>query len=158
MHSRRMNETLLTRGPAGSDTATPAVRVTGITKRYGEVTAVAGVDLTITAGEVVALLGPNGAGKSTTIDIMLGLTRPDSGTVALYGQDPAAAIRAGQVGALLQSGGLLPDLTVGEIVSLAGSLHRQPRPLAEVLKRAGIADLAKRRVGQLSGGQQQRVR
>jgi ABC-2 type transport system ATP-binding protein len=153
-----MNETLLTRGPAGSDTATPAVRVTGITKRYGEVTAVAGVDLTITAGEVVALLGPNGAGKSTTIDIMLGLTRPDTGSVALYGQDPATAIRAGQIGALLQSGGLLPDLTVGEIVSLAGSLHRQPRPLAEVLKRAGIADLAKRRVGLLSGGQQQRVR
>jgi ABC-2 type transport system ATP-binding protein len=139
-------------------TNAPAVRVTGLTKRYGEVTAVNGLDLTIAPGEVVALLGPNGAGKSTTIDMMLGLTRPDAGTVSVYGASPATAIRDGRVGAQLQSGGLLPDLTVGEIVGLSAALHKRHRPVAGVLKTAGLTDLAQRRVAGLSGGQQQRVR
>jgi len=138
--------------------AAPPVRLTGLTKRYGEVTAVAGIDLTIAPGEVVALLGPNGAGKSTTIDMLLGLTRPDTGTVSIYGRDPAAAIRAGHVGAMLQSGGLLPDLSVQETVALAASLYPRPRPVRDVLARAGVADLARRNVARLSGGQQQRVR
>jgi ABC-2 type transport system ATP-binding protein len=137
---------------------TSAVLLTGLVKRYGPVTAVAGLDLTIAPGEVVALLGPNGAGKSTTIDMMLGLSRPDAGAAKVYGLAPAEAIAAGKVGAVLQSGGLLPDLTVRETVQLAGSLHPAHRPIAEVLDRAGIADLAGRRVGRLSGGQQQRVR
>jgi ABC-type multidrug transport system ATPase subunit len=68
-------------------TTTPAVLV-GLTKRYGSVTAVDDLNLTINAGEVVALLGPNGAGKSTTIDMMLGLTQPDRGDVRLYGKPP----------------------------------------------------------------------
>jgi ABC-2 type transport system ATP-binding protein len=139
-------------------TNAPAVRVTGLTKRYGEVTAVNGLDLVIAPGEVVALLGPNGAGKSTTIDMMLGLTRPDAGTVSVYGESPATAIRDGRVGAQLQSGGLLPDVTVGEIVGLSAALHKRHRPVAGVLKTAGLTDLAKRRVAGLSGGQQQRVR
>ncbi len=136
----------------------PAVKVTGLTKRYGEVTAVRGLDLTIDQGEVVALLGPNGAGKSTAIDMMLGLTRPDAGEVSVYGTQPTAAIRAGQVGALLQSGGLLPDLTVAEIVGLSAALHKRHRPVPAVLARAGLTDIAKRRIAGLSGGQQQRVR
>ncbi|HET6213150.1 MAG TPA: ABC transporter ATP-binding protein [Micromonosporaceae bacterium] len=136
----------------------PAVRLAGLTKRYGQLTAVDSLDLTIRSGEVVALLGPNGAGKSTTIDMLLGLSRPDAGTVSLYGVTPAEAIRRGQVNALLQSGGLLPDLTVREIVALVAALHDRPRPVPEVLDRAGVAELAKRRVGELSGGQQQRVR
>ena len=137
---------------------TPAVALTGLSKRFGSVTAVDSLDLTIAPGEVVALLGPNGAGKSTTIEMLLGLTRPDAGSVQLHGLAPADAIRAGSVGAMLQSGGLLPDLTVSEIVGLAASLHRRHRPVRDVLARAGVADLARRRVGQLSGGQQQRVR
>jgi ABC-2 type transport system ATP-binding protein len=156
---------------ASSRAGEAAVRLTGLTKRYDQVVAVAGLDLTIAPGEVVALLGPNGAGKSTTIDMLLGLTRPDSGSVAVYGMDPVAAIRSGRVGALLQSGGLLPDLTVGEIVTLSASLaaraghssppspHRRgPRPVSQVLELAGVSDLTKRRIAQLSGGQQQRVR
>jgi ABC-2 type transport system ATP-binding protein len=157
----------------GNDTTDP-VRLTGLTKRYGEVTAVDGLDLTIRRGEVVALLGPNGAGKSTTIDILLGLVRPDTGTALLYGQPPARAVAEGRVGALLQSGGLLPDLTAGETVRLAAALAKRPRPAAcagrraklrgpglpeaEVLDRAGVAEFARRRVADLSGGQQQRVR
>jgi ABC-2 type transport system ATP-binding protein len=153
-----MTETLLTGAPGRQAAGQAAVSLRRLTKRYGQVTAVDGLDLTIYPGEVVALLGPNGAGKSTTLDMLLGLARPDAGAATLFGRAPAEAIRRGQVGALLQSGGLLPDLTVREIVQLAGSLHHRHRPIAEVLDRAGIADLATRRVGRLSGGQQQRVR
>jgi ABC-2 type transport system ATP-binding protein len=153
-----MTEILLTAaaGRQGSDPAAASLR--GLTKRYGPVTAVDGLDLTIHPGEVVALLGPNGAGKSTTIDMLLGLARPDAGQARLFGLTPQEAVRRGRVGALLQSGGLLPDLTVGETVRLTGTLYRTHRPVAEVLHRAGVADLAGRRVGVLSGGQQQRVR
>jgi ABC-2 type transport system ATP-binding protein len=134
------------------------VRLTGLIKRYGEVTAVDGLHLTIRRGEVVALLGPNGAGKSTTIDMLLGLVRPDAGSALLYGMPPARAVAEGRVGALLQSGGLLPDLTAAETVRLAAALAKRPRPVAEVIDRAGLGAFAGRRVGQLSGGQQQRVR
>ncbi len=135
-----------------------AVGLTGLTKRYGELTAVNQVDLNIAAGEVVALLGPNGAGKSTTIDMMLGLAKPDAGSASIYHRSPHQAIVDGKVGAMLQSGGLLPDLTTAEIVTLAASLYRKHRPIPEVLERAGVAEFAKQRVGRLSGGQQQRVR
>jgi ABC-2 type transport system ATP-binding protein len=135
-----------------------AVHLAGLTKRYGEVTAVNALDLTIHPGEVVALLGPNGAGKSTTIDMMLGLTRPDDGSASVYDRRPAQAIAEGKVGAMLQSGGLLPDLTVTEIVRLTASLYPKHRPVDGVLERAGVTDLATQRVGRLSGGQQQRVR
>src|SRR5690348_16107404 len=84
-----------------------AVSLRGLTKRYGELTAVDALDLTISSGEVVALLGPNGAGKSTTIDMMLGLAKPDRGTATIYDLAPGQAISQGKVGAMLQSGGLL---------------------------------------------------
>lgn len=135
-----------------------AVQLTGLTKRFGALTAVDGLDLTIRRGEVVALLGPNGAGKSTTIDMLLGLLRPDAGTVLLDGQPPAKAIAKGIVGALLQSGGLLPDLTAGETVRLTAALQQRSRPVREVLERSGVAEFADQRVGGLSGGQQQRIR
>ncbi|UWP78755.1 ABC transporter ATP-binding protein [Dactylosporangium fulvum] len=136
----------------------PAVQLTGLTRRFGAVTAVDGLDLTIRRGEVVALLGPNGAGKSTTIDMLLGLLRPDAGTVLLDGAPPEKAIAAGTVGALMQSGGLLPDLTAAETVRLAAALQRKPRDVDEVLERAGVTEFAKQQVGGLSGGQQQRIR
>jgi ABC-2 type transport system ATP-binding protein len=137
---------------------TPTVALSGLTKSYGSVRAVDGLDLVIQPGEVVALLGPNGAGKSTTIDMLLGLARPDTGTARLFGMPPAGAIAAGKVGALLQSGGLLPDLTVREIVELSAALYAGHRQVPDVLARAGLTDLAGRRVAKLSGGQQQRVR
>ncbi|MER7274314.1 ABC transporter ATP-binding protein [Dactylosporangium sp. NPDC000244] len=135
-----------------------AVQLAGLTRRFGPVTAVDGLDLTIRRGEVVALLGPNGAGKSTTIDMLLGLLRPDSGEVRLYGESPAKAIARGAVGALMQTGGLLPDLTAEETVRLAAALQRNPRDVGEVIARAGVAEFARQRVGGLSGGQQQRIR
>ncbi|PKV99780.1 ABC-2 type transport system ATP-binding protein [Amycolatopsis echigonensis] len=135
-----------------------AIRLGGIAKRYGDVRAVSHVDLTIAPGEVVALLGPNGAGKSTTVDMILGLTTPDEGTVSVFGQAPADAVRAGMIGAMLQGGTLLDDLTVRETVGLVAKLHRRPMPVRDALRAAGVEDIADRRANKLSGGQKQRVR
>ncbi|MFI5782177.1 ABC transporter ATP-binding protein [Nocardia sp. NPDC051570] len=152
----------ITSGPAARAVAGAAIELRGLTKSFhtpgGPVHAVDGLDLTVAPGEIVAFLGPNGAGKSTTIDMLLGLLRPDSGRVELFGGTPAQAIGAGRVSAVLQSGGLLPDLTVAETVRLVACLHAHPRPAQEVLRRAGIDGLADRMVGKCSGGQQQRLR
>ncbi|MBP5802506.1 ABC transporter ATP-binding protein [Microbacterium maritypicum] len=124
------------------------------------VQAVDGVDLSIRRGEVVALLGPNGAGKTTTLDMLLGLTQPSSGTVRVLGVAPERATASGAIGAVLQTGGLLGDLTVGETVRLIASLHG-PQALGrvdEVLSRADLEHLARRRVSKCSGGEQQRVK
>jgi ABC-2 type transport system ATP-binding protein len=139
-------------------TTPPAVALSGLTKRFGTVTAVDGLDLTVQPGEVVAFLGPNGAGKTSTIDVMLGLSQPDAGTVEVFGLAPRTAVAQGLVTAVMQSGGLLKDLTVGETVELTAALFAHTRPVAEVLDRAGLADIAGRRVGKCSGGQQQRLR
>lgn len=135
-----------------------AVDARGVTKSFGSVRAVNGIDLQIAPGEIVAFLGPNGAGKTTTIDMLLGLGKPDSGTISVFGRSPRGAIARGQVSAVLQSGGLLKDLTVRETVQLTSTLFAEPRPVGEVLDRAGIADAAGRLVGKCSGGQQQRLR
>ncbi|MFI7427433.1 ATP-binding cassette domain-containing protein [Micromonospora sp. NPDC049836] len=140
-----------------TDTA-PAVDLAGITKTFGPVTAVDGLSLRIEPGEVVAFLGPNGAGKTTTVDMLLGLARPDAGTVRLFGGTPADAVQLGRVAAVMQTGGLLKDLTVAETVRLTAHFYADARPPAEVLERAGIADIADRLVGKCSGGQQQRLR
>jgi ABC-type uncharacterized transport system ATPase subunit len=99
-----------------------------LSKSYGEVRAVQDVDLPIAVGETVALLGPNGAGKSTTIDMMLGLTRPDTGTVSLFGQPPEAAVQAGHVGGMLQTGSLLQYLNVRELLTTV-ALYRAQLPV-----------------------------
>ncbi len=124
----------------------------------GPVRAVRGIDVAISAGETVAFLGPNGAGKSTTIDMLLGLLEPDSGTVSVFGGSPAEAIAAGSVGAMLQTGALIRDLSVRELVDMMASLYPAPLPVDEVLELTGIADIARRRTQKLSGGQTQRVR
>lgn len=136
----------------------PVLRLTGLTKRFGALTAVDGVDLAIGAGEVVALLGQNGAGKTTTIDLALGLASPTAGTAQLFGGVPRRAVVDGRVGAMLQGGALLPTTTVRESVALVAAAHRHPLPVDEALERAGVADIAKQKVGRLSGGQLQRAR
>ncbi|MCU1613237.1 MAG: multidrug transporter ATP-binding protein, partial [Frankiales bacterium] len=138
--------------------AAPAVALSGLTKRFGSVTAVDGLDLTIRPGEIVAFLGPNGAGKTTTIDMVLGLSRPDAGSAEVYGMAPRTAVAHGLVSAVMQTGGLLKELTVAETVELTAALFAHTRPVAEVLERAGLTDIAGRRVGSCSGGQQQRLR
>ncbi|MCX4548436.1 ABC transporter ATP-binding protein [Streptomyces sp. NBC_01500] len=137
---------------------TTVVSFEQVNKSYGPVHAVAGLSLDLHPGETVALLGPNGAGKSSTLDLLLGLRRPDSGTVRVFGTTPEQAIKDGRVGAMLQSGGLMEEVTVRELVKLGCDLHRRPRPVAEVLDRAAITQIADRMVNKLSGGQEQRVR
>jgi ABC-2 type transport system ATP-binding protein len=137
---------------------TTVVGFDDVHKSYGPVHAVAGVSLTLHPGETVALLGPNGAGKSTALDLLLGLRNPDSGTVRLFGMQPREAISAGRVGAMLQSGGLMEDVTVREIVALTCDLHPRAHPVNRVLAEAGIEAIADRKVNKLSGGQEQRVR
>jgi ABC-2 type transport system ATP-binding protein len=124
----------------------------------GPVRAVDGVDITIAPGETVALLGPNGAGKSTTIDMLLGLTRPDTGSVTLFGMSPQQAIDAGAIGAMLQTGAVLRDLTVRELIDMMRSLYPRPFSVDETLELTGITDIAGRKTHRLSGGQTQRVR
>ncbi|MFI8890778.1 ABC transporter ATP-binding protein [Streptomyces paradoxus] len=139
-------------------TTTPVVEFDQVSKAYDAVRAVDGLTLGLSPGQTVALLGPNGAGKSTTLDLLLGLKRPDSGTVRLFGTSPRDAIVAGRVGAMLQSGGLMDEVTVAELVRLACDLHPKPYRPSEVLARAGVAQIADRKVDKLSGGQAQRVR
>ncbi|POX53064.1 ABC transporter ATP-binding protein [Streptomyces sp. Ru72] len=129
-----------------------------VTKAYGDVRAVDGLTLELHPGETVALLGPNGAGKSTTLDLLLGLKSADSGSVRVFGTSPREAIVAGRVGAMLQSGGLMDEVTVAELVKLGCDLHPRPYKVGDVLARAGIAQIADRKVNKLSGGQAQRVR
>jgi ABC-2 type transport system ATP-binding protein len=106
----------------------------------------------------VALLGPNGAGKSTTIDMLLGLSDPDAGSVSVFGRPPRAAVEAGLVGAMLQSGALIRDSSVRELVSMIATLYPRPMDVEEAIELAGLSTLAGRRTQKLSGGETQRAR
>jgi ABC-2 type transport system ATP-binding protein len=135
-----------------------AFELSAVHRTFGPVRAVDGIDLRLELGQIAALLGPNGAGKTTTIDMILGLGKPDRGTVTVLGMTPRAAVAKGLVSAVMQTGGLLKDLTVSETIRLVSTLFGTARPVGEVLERAGIADIADRLVGKCSGGQQQRLR
>jgi ABC-2 type transport system ATP-binding protein len=136
----------------------PAIRLDHVSKHFGPVQAVRGIDLTIEPGEIVAFLGPNGAGKTTSIDMMLGLSQPTDGSVEVLGFQPRDAIARGLVAAVMQTGGLLKDLSVKETVAYMASLFADTQPVDEVLAQAGITGLADRKVGKCSGGEQQRLR
>lgn len=138
--------------------AGPVVSFANVNKSYGDVRAVADLSLELFPGETVALLGPNGAGKSSTLDLLLGLRNADSGTVRLFGTTPQRAIEQGKVGAMLQSGGLMEEVRVRELVQLACDLHPHAYPADRVMAQAGITEIADRMVNKLSGGQEQRVR
>jgi ABC-2 type transport system ATP-binding protein len=149
---------------ASAPRAAPAggIALEGLVKCFdgpqGPIRAVAGVDVRIAPGETVALLGPNGAGKSTTIDMLLGLLAPDEGSVSVFGRTPAEAVDAGAVGAMLQTGELIRDLTVRELITMMASLYPSPMDVGEVLDVTGAAAFADQRTQKLSGGQTQRVR
>ena len=124
----------------------------------GPVHAVRGIDVSITRGETVALLGPNGAGKSTTIDMLLGLQQPDAGEVSLFGRSPRRAVDDGIVGAMLQTGQLIRDLSVRELVTMVAALYPRPLSVEEVIDLVGLEDIVNRRTQKLSGGETQRAR
>lgn len=148
--------------PGAAPEPRTGIALRGLTKTFnspqGPVPAVRGVSLHIAAGETVALLGPNGAGKSTTIDMLLGLLPPDQGEVSVFGMSPRQAVGAGAIGAMLQSGAVLKDLTVRELIAMMASLYPHPLPVEEVMRLGNIDDIAGRRTDKLSGGQTQRVR
>jgi ABC-2 type transport system ATP-binding protein len=138
------------------------IELVGLEKTYGSprgpVHAVRGIDVEVREGETVALLGPNGAGKSTTVDILLGLQQPDAGTVAVFGGPPRDAVAAGRVGAMLQEGGVLRDLTVAELVAMMAALFPRPLEVDETLRLAQLTEISDRRTERLSGGERQRLR
>ena len=141
-----------------SSEAPGGVVLSRLSKSYGQVQAVRSVDLTIAPGETVALLGPNGAGKSTTIDMILGLLRPDSGSVSVFGMPAGKAAASGVVGGMLQTGALIEYLSVREVVTMVASLYPRPLDVEEALRLTGAVKFAGRRTNKLSGGQVQRVR
>ncbi len=139
-----------------------AIQLEALTKHFRgpdkPVEAVAGINVHILPGEVVAFLGPNGAGKTTTLDIVLGLTEPTSGSARVFQMTPREAIRAGRVGAVLQTGGLLRDMTVRETVLAIAALQGAKDRVDAVLEMAHLQPLARRKVSRCSGGEQQRIK
>lgn len=128
-----------------------------VTRRYGGVVALDGVDLSVAAGELVGLLGPNGAGKSTLINLLVGIRRPTSGTVTLFGGSPLDPARRRQIGVTPQETGLPSTLRVGEVVDYVSAHYPDPVPRGELLARFGLENLVRRQTGGLSGGQRRRL-
>ena len=149
----------------GRTAPAPAINARGLRKAFGSLVAVDDLDLAIRTGEVVAFLGPNGAGKSTTLDMVLGLARPDAGTIELLGTSPDHAVQAGRVGVIFQDGGLLDDFTVGEtlrVVASMGPRHcdsiSHASRLDDVVDDAHLGPILTRKVSRCSGGERQRLR
>ncbi|MFY9262427.1 MAG: ABC transporter ATP-binding protein [Actinomycetaceae bacterium] len=138
-----------------------AVELTELTKKFKDVTAVAEINVHIKRGEIVALLGPNGAGKTTTLDMLLGLSNPTSGTVRVFGGAPAEHTRNGRIGAVLQTGGLLGDMRVGEVIEYIAATYPSNVKVTEprlAIERAGLTNIRNRPIKKCSGGEQQRVK
>jgi ABC-2 type transport system ATP-binding protein len=140
-----------------TDADRSVARLAGAVKRFGKVTALAGIDFEIRPGELVALLGPNGAGKTTAVKLILGLARPDEGRALLFGDDPGLAATRRRMGAMLQISKVPETLKVREHLELFASYYPRPRPIGELLERVGLARLAERPYGKLSGGEKQRL-
>ena len=132
-------------------------RTRSLKKAYGNVVALHDLDIEIHAGELLALLGPNGAGKTTLVQVLLGLARPDSGHVSVFGADPHTGKVQPRLGAMLQVGRVPETLKVREHVDLFSSYYPNPLPLEETLQIAGLTEIKDRPFGELSGGQKQRV-
>ena len=146
------------RGDHNIDSSSGALaQLRGVSKAYGSLRALDGIDLCLRQGELLALLGPNGAGKTTAIGLLLGLIRADAGEVSLFGLDPQDIRARRNIGVMLQDAALPPTLHVGELIRLTASYYPNPRSVAESAELAGIGDLLKRPYGKLSGGQQRRV-
>jgi ABC-2 type transport system ATP-binding protein len=133
-------------------------RLEGVSKHFGAVKALEGLDLELHRGEVLAVLGPNGAGKTTTVSLLLGLTEPSAGRVSLFDMAPTARAARERCGVMLQVSRMPEPLTVREHVALFSSYYPHPLAVEETLALAGLTRLADRRFGKLSGGEQQRLK
>ena len=142
---------------------TQAIEATGVGKTFNPrsnhpVHALQNANLTVQPGEIIALLGTNGAGKTTLLDLILGLTTPTAGTVTVMGHSPTQAVYKQHIGALMQTGGLLNELTVKDTVEMIAATFPKHLPLNEVITQANLEPIYTRRVGKCSGGEQQRLR
>ena len=135
----------------------PVVELHRVRKDYGGSRALNDVDLRIEAGEVVAVLGPNGAGKTTAISLMLGIRKPTSGDVRLFGRSPTDPAARSRCGVMLQESGVPDLLTVKDLLRLFSSYYPRHLPIGDVIRKAGLEGKADSRFGTLSGGQQQRL-
>jgi ABC-2 type transport system ATP-binding protein len=137
----------------------PVVSIRGLRKRYGQVDAVAGIDLEVQRGEIFAFLGPNGAGKTTTVEILEGFRERTAGDVSVLGVDPAQGDAAwrNRVGAVLQESNAEPGLTVRESLQLYSGYYLEPRDIDETIALVGLAEKADTLASQLSGGQRRRL-
>jgi len=134
-----------------------AALFSSVTKNYGMVPALRGLDLAIKPGELLALLGANGAGKTTAVRLLLGLAKPTSGSVQVFGGDPRDARSRTRMGAVLQVARVPETLKVKEHIDLFRSYYPHPLPFDEIVAAAGLEGVENRKFGQLSGGQQKRV-
>lgn len=136
-----------------------AVRVRGLTKSYGGVRAVDGIDLTIERGEVVAILGPNGAGKTTTVEMIEGFRRPDTGEIEVLGMNPATSDRAlkDRIGIVLQESGIEDELTVAEAITAQARPYSNPMTTDDAIEMIGLEPKRGERIKRLSGGQRRRL-
>jgi ABC-2 type transport system ATP-binding protein len=134
------------------------LEVRGLVHRYGDYTALAGVDLTVDSGECVALLGPNGAGKTTLVRNVIGLIEGDADLIKVAGGNPRSAETRRRLGVVQQAVGFPRSLTVGEIVGSAAARRGcPPEAASRAIAEMGLVGLEKRRAAKLSGGQQQRL-
>ena len=135
------------------------IEVRDLTKTYGDVEAVRGIDLTVESGEVFALLGPNGAGKSTTVEILEGHRTRTSGSVSVLGSDPTDRSRdfRERIGIVLQETAIEEQLSVSEAISIYGAMYPRRRPTAELVELVGLGEKRDARVKTLSGGQRRRL-
>ena len=135
------------------------ISVKQLSKSYGGLTAVQGLDLSVTQGTVFGLLGANGAGKSTTIECMLGTRKFDAGTVSILGMNPLLQRKQlfENVGVQLQEANYQDKVMVAELCEVTQSLYRNAADYGELLKQFGIFDKAKSMVKELSGGQRQKL-
>lgn len=143
--------------PGNNDTLTTIAALKGVSKRYGSVTAVDTLSLEIRRGEILALLGPNDAGKTTSVNLLLGLAWPTTGTAELFGRSPREVATRRRIGAMLQGAQLGGHARVSEVIALYSGYYPNPLALAEVLRTAGLEGLETRPVVKLSGGQKQRL-
>lgn len=128
-----------------------------VTRTYGAVTALDGIDLDILDGQILGLLGPNGAGKTTALSLVSGLIRPTTGTVRLFGRDPRDAAARQRLGTTPQQTALPETLRVGEVIDFVGGHFAERIPTAELAEEFGLAELLRRQTGALSGGQKRRL-
>jgi ABC-2 type transport system ATP-binding protein len=142
-----------------ADPRAPVIVVRDIRKAFGDVQAVDGVSFDVQAGEIFGLLGPNGAGKTTTMEMLEGLTKPDSGDLLVLGLEVtkhATAIKE-RIGVQLQTAALYPQLEVAEVIDLFGSFYERRLPTERLVADLDLGEKAKAQTKNLSGGQRQRL-